>query len=64
MTIYIPVLYVCLGLSCEFFQSETYTNDLRACQKEVEQQMELGKKQGLKVDGICVDINIVQEKKA
>jgi len=63
MTIYIPVLYVCLGLQCTFFQSETFTTDLQNCKNEIAQQKENGKKQGMKVDAICVDVNIVEEKR-
>lgn len=62
MTIYIPVLYVCLGLQCTFFQSETFTTDMQGCKKEIEQQKEDGQKRGFTVDAICVDVNVPKEK--
>jgi len=63
MTIYIPVLNVCLGVQCTFFQSENFTTDMRSCQKEIAQQKENGKKKGMTVEAICVDVNIVEERK-
>ena len=58
MTVYIVVLYVCAGLRCEFLQSETRSNDKRLCQTEVEQQIERGKREGLKIDGVCIDVDL------
>ena len=58
MTIYIVVLYVCVGLRCEFLQSETRTYDKQVCETEVTQQIERGKRQGLKIDGVCIDVDL------
>ena len=38
MTIYIPLLYICIGLECAFFQSEIYTLDEKKCEQEIAQQ--------------------------
>jgi len=58
MTIYIVVLYVCLGLKCEFLQSETQTTNHKECLREVEQQIARGKREGIKIDGVCVDFQM------
>jgi hypothetical protein len=36
---------------------------MRSCQKEIAQQKENGKKKGMTVEAICVDVNIVEERK-
>jgi hypothetical protein len=64
MTIYIPLLYICLGVQCEFFQSESYTLDEKKCQQEITQQRSELIKQGKTVEAICVDVNIQLEKKS
>ena len=63
MTIYIPLLYICIGLECEFFQSEIYTLNEQKCEQEIaERKIELIK-QGRTVEAICVDVKIQVEKK-
>ena len=63
MTIYIPLLYICIGLECGFFQSEIYTLSEQKCEKEIAQQkIELIKK-GRTVQAICIDMKINLEKK-
>jgi hypothetical protein len=63
MTIYIPLLYICIGLECEFFQSEIYTLNEQKCEQEIaERKIELIK-QGKTVEAICVDVKIQVEKK-
>lgn len=63
MTIYIPLLYICLGGECGFFQSKDYTFEEKKCEQEIaEQKKELIKK-GRTVEAICVDVNISLEKK-
>lgn len=64
MTIYIPLLYICLGVQCEFFQSESYTLDEKKCEQEITQQRSELIKQGKTVEAICVDVNIQLEKKS
>lgn len=62
MTIYIPLLYICLGVQCEFFQSESYTLDEKKCEQEITQQKTELIKQGKTVEAICVDVDIKLER--
>ena len=62
MTIYIPLLYICLGVQCEFFQSESYTLDEKKCEQEITQQKSELTKQGKTVEAICVDVDIKLER--
>jgi hypothetical protein len=62
MTIYIPLLYICLGVQCEFFQSESYTLDEKKCEQEIIQQKTELIKQGRTVEAICVDVDIKLER--
>jgi hypothetical protein len=64
MTIYIPLLYICIGLECAFFQSEIYTLDEKKCEQEITQQKSELIKLGRTVQAICVDIKIQLEKKS
>jgi hypothetical protein len=60
MTIYIPLLYICFGVQCGFFQSETYTLSEQDCLQEVQ-----GKKAEYptaKIEGTCVDIKLDRKK--
>lgn len=63
MTIYIPLLYICIALECEFFQSEIYTLDEKKCEQEITKQKIELIKQGRTVEAICVDVKIQVEKK-
>jgi hypothetical protein len=63
MIIYIPVLYICIGLECAFFQSEIYTLNKQNCEQEIAQQKIELIKQGKTVQAICVDMKINLEKK-
>ena len=62
--IYIPVLYICIGLDCAFFQSEIYTLNEQKCEQEIAQQKSELIKQGRTVEAICVDVKINLEKKS
>jgi hypothetical protein len=62
MTIYIPLLYICIALECKFFQSEIYTLDEKKCEQEIAQQKIEITKQGNRVEAICVDIEIKLER--
>jgi len=64
MTLYIPLLYICVGLECAFFQSEIYTLDEKKCEQEITQQKSELIKLGRTVQAICVDIKIQLEKKS
>jgi hypothetical protein len=63
MTIYIPLLYICIGLECGFFQSEVYTLNEQKCEQEIAQQKSELIKQGRTVQAICIDMKINLEKK-
>jgi hypothetical protein len=58
MTIYVVVLYICMGIKCEFLQSETQTYDKNVCDREVASQIERGRREGLRIDGICIDVEL------
>ena len=62
MTIYIPLLYICIALECKFFQSEIYTLDKQNCEQEIAQQKIEITKQGNTVQVICVDMEIKLER--
>ena len=62
MTIYIPLLYICIAMECKFFQSEIYTLDKQKCEQEIAQQKIEITKQGNRVEAICVDIEIKLER--
>lgn len=63
MTIYIPLLYICIALECKFFQSETYTLNKQKCEQEIAQQKSEIIKQGNTVEAICIDMDIKLERK-
>ena len=63
MTIYIPLLYICIAMECKFFQSEIYTLDKQKCEQEIAQQKIEIIKLGNKVEAICIDMDIKLEKK-
>ena len=62
MIIYIPLLYICMGLECGFFQSEVYTLDEKKCEQEIAQQKSELIKKGRTVQAICIDIKILEKK--
>jgi hypothetical protein len=63
MTIYIPLLYICIAMECKFFQSEIYTLDKQKCEQEIAQQKIEIIKQGNTVEAICIDMDIKFERK-
>jgi len=64
MTIYIPLLYICIAMECKFFQSEIYTLDKQKCEQEIAQQKIEITKQGNTVEVVCVDMEIKLEEKS
>ena len=62
MTIYIPLLYICIALECRFFQSEVYTLDKQKCEQEIAQQKAEIAKHGNTVEAICIDMEVKIEK--
>ena len=63
MTIYIPLLYICIAMECKFFQSEIYTLDKQKCEQEIAQQKIEIIKLGNRVEAICIDMDIKLDKK-
>jgi len=63
MTIYIPLLYICIAMECKFFQSEIYTLDKQKCEQEIAQKKIEIIKLGNRVEAICIDMDIELEKK-
>jgi len=62
MTIYIPLLYICIAMECKFFQSETYTLSKQNCEQEIAQQKAEIAKHGNTVEAICIDMEVKIEK--
>ena len=58
MTIYIPLLYICMASECGFFQSEIYTLDEQKCLQEIIQRKSELVKQGRTVEAICIDMKL------
>ena len=63
MTIYIPLLYICIAMECKFFQSEIYTLDKQKCEQEIAQQKIEIINLGNTVEAICIDMDIKLETK-
>jgi len=63
MTIYIPLLYICIAMECKFFQSEIYTLDKQKCEQEIAKQKIEIINLGNTVEAICIDMDIKLEKK-
>lgn len=64
MTIYIPLLYICMGVNCEFLQSEDYTLNEQKCLQEIAQKKIEYTEQGKTAEAICIDIDIKLERKS
>ncbi len=62
MTIFVPLLYICMAGKCAFFQSESYTTDEQNCEQEIQQKKTEIIKEGATVEAICVDVKIKLEK--
>jgi len=62
VTIYIPLLYICIALECEFFQSEIYMLEEKKCEQEIAKRKIELIKQGRTVEAICVDVKILEKK--
>jgi hypothetical protein len=60
MTIFIPLLYICMGMKCGFFQSETYTLIEQDCLQEI--QNKKAEYPTAKVEGTCVDVKLDRKK--
>ena len=70
MTIFIPILFICLNGNCEFMQSTGYFKTEKLCMDDIERQkqhmrnlVKEAEKQGTKGDitileGTCIDAEI------
>ena len=63
MTIYIPLLYICMAGQCGFFQSENYTTDQDNCEQEIANRKAEYTSDQVTVKAICIDIDITTERK-
>ena len=61
MSIFIPVLYICMNGHCEFFQQLTHYTDRQQCMAVVMEKKQEFIKMGAKVDVTCIDL-IVQKR--
>ena len=66
MTIFVPILLICLNGTCNWMQAQTYYSSEQACKASLDRQkshmLELVKKSGQGVpetlEGTCVDVRI------
>ena len=61
MSIFIPVLYICMNGHCEFFQQNSHYIDKQKCIAVVMEKKEEFIKMGAIVDATCIDL-IVQKR--
>ena len=62
MTIYVPLLYICVAGQCGFFQSENYTTDEQHCEREIAAKKAEYTADSVTVQAICVDIKLDRKK--
>ena len=66
MTIFIPVLIICLNGNCEFMQAQTYYKDEAQCKASMDMQKQhmrnlikkADKGEATVLEGTCIDANI------
>jgi len=56
MSIFIPVLYICMNGHCEFLQQLTHYTDRQQCMAVVMEKKEEFIKMGATVDVTCIDL--------
>jgi hypothetical protein len=61
MSIFIPVLYICMNWHCEFLQQLTHYTDRQKCMETVQAKKQEFIKMGATVDVTCIDL-IVQKR--
>jgi hypothetical protein len=61
MSIFIPVLYICMNGHCEFLQQLTHYTDRQQCMAIVQEKKQEFIKMGATVDVTCIDL-IVQKR--
>jgi hypothetical protein len=62
MTIYVPLLYICMAGQCGFFQSENYTTDEQKCEQEIASKKAEYASADVTVKAICIDIKLERKK--
>lgn len=59
MSIFIPVLVICVAGHCEFMQQRDYYKSDEACRKVVQiKKEEMTEKFGAKIEATCIEANI------
>jgi hypothetical protein len=61
VSIFIPVLYICLNGHCEFLQQLTHYTDRQQCMTAVRSKKQEFIKMGATVDATCIDL-VVQKR--
>ena len=61
MSIFSPVLYICMNGHCEFLQQLTHYTDRQQCMAIVQEKKQEFIKMGATVDVTCIDL-IVQKR--
>ena len=62
MTIYVPLLYICMAGQCGFFQSENYTTSEQNCEQEIANKKAEYTTPSVTVQAICIDIKLERKK--
>jgi len=66
MTIFIPVLWVCVALNCEFMQSTAYFKNLQQCEQSIEDQKaymaSVSRGTITQIEGTCISAKIKEER--
>ena len=59
MSIFIPVLFVCMNGLCEFMQQNEYYKSDEVCRKVVQaKKQEMTGKFGAKIEATCIEANV------
>jgi hypothetical protein len=61
MSIFIPVLYICMNAHCEFLQQLAHYTDRQKCMAAVQEKKQEFINMGATVDATCIDL-IVQKR--
>ena len=67
VSIFIPVLWVCLNADCQFLQSVTHFTSIEQCQQSMEIQRQGMRRQAARagedivIEGTCIVANIKKE---
>ena len=61
MSIFIPVLYICMNAHCKFLQQLTHYTDRQQCMTAVRSKKQDYIEMGATVDATCIDL-VVQKR--